>query len=231
MELHRSHPVKSEIPVLTVDGPSGAGKGAVSRAVAKALGWHYLDSGAIYRVLALAVLRRKISLDDAQALASAASSLDLAFHFDNDEMKTMLDGSDVSDMLQSPACADTASRIAAQPAVRAALLEKQRAFRKKPGLVADGRDMGTVVFPGAAHKLFLTANSGVRAERRYKQLKAKGIDVNLEILAKEMSERDRRDMERRDAPLAKAQDAVLIDTSDLTITEVVAAALRLLGRA
>ncbi len=207
-------------PVLAIDGPSGAGKGTISRAVAKMRGWHYLDSGAIYRSLAIAVARDKVSLDDERAIVQVANHLDLAFRCD-DQLIVLLDGEDITDRIQSESCGNDASKIAAYGSVREALLHKQRAFQQPPGLVADGRDMGTVVFPQAEYKIFLTASSNVRAERRYKQLKGKGIDVSLKRIRSELEERDRRDTARSHAPLVKADDAVLIDTSEMTIEEVI----------
>ena len=207
-------------PVLAIDGPSGAGKGTISRAVAKMLGWHYLDSGAIYRSLAIAVACDKVSLDDERSIVQLANHLDLAFRCD-DQLTVLLNGEDITDRIQSESCGNDASKIAAYGLVREALLYKQRAFQQPPGLVADGRDMGTVVFPQAEFKIFLTAISDVRAERRYKQLKEKGIDVSLKDIRSELEERDRRDKARSNAPLVMAGDAVLIDTSELTIDEVV----------
>jgi len=216
-------------PVLAIDGPSGAGKGTISRAVAKKLGWHYLDSGAIYRSLAIAVARDKVSLDDERAIVQVANRLDLAFRCD-DRLIVLLDGENITDRIQSEACGNDASKIAAYGLVREALLHKQRSFQQPPGLVADGRDMGTVVFPQAEFKIFLTARSDVRAERRYKQLKEKGIDVSLKTIRSELEERDRRDTARSHAPLVMADDAVLIDTSDMTIEEVVKRVAEAAGR-
>jgi cytidylate kinase len=206
--------------VLTLDGPSGAGKGAVSRAVARSLGWRYLDSGAIYRALALDVMARGIETRNEQAVIEAATRMDLEFGFDPD-FSVILSGTEVSASIQSEACGNQASRLAAIPAVRKALLEKQRAFRKPPGLVADGRDMGTVVFPDARFKFFLTANPRIRAERRVKQLKEKGMDVNLDQIIIELLERDQRDANRDIAPLKQADGAILIDSSEMTIDQVV----------
>jgi cytidylate kinase len=208
------------IPVLTVDGPSGAGKGTVARALAARLGWNFLDSGAIYRALAIAALDRSVPLEDEVALARLGRSLDLRFET-GDLPRVFLWGIDVTDRLATETCGSIASKVAALPAVRQALLDKQREFRRLPGLVADGRDMGTVVFPDAQYKIFLTASAEVRALRRYKQLKEKGIDVKLNNLTKEIEERDRRDRERPVAPLKPADDAVIIDSSELSIDEVV----------
>lgn len=216
------------VPVLTIDGPSGAGKGTASRAVAQRLGWHFLDSGAIYRSLAVAALRAGTPLDDVDALVKLAEAMDLRFTAE-DPPGVWLDGVNIAADITTEVCGNTASRIAAYGPVRKALLDKQRQFRQAPGLVADGRDMGTVVFPDAAHKVFLTASAEVRALRRYKQLKEKGIDVSLDGLTKEIEERDRRDRERAEAPLVMAEGAVLIDSSDLTAQEVVARCLGVLG--
>lgn len=217
------------MPVLTIDGPGGAGKGTVSRAIARKLGWHYLDSGAIYRALAIAVLRKNISLDDEAAIAKVAEGLNLSFQC-NEKVAVLLDNDDISEQIQSETCGYAASKIAIYPAVRKALLQKQREFQKAPGLVADGRDMGTIVFPKAPYKVFLTARAGVRAERRYKQLKEKGIDVSLDRITRELEERDRRDRERANAPLVKADDAILIDSSDLTINEAIDKVLNIIRR-
>lgn len=210
----------TKIPVLTIDGPSGSGKGTVSRWVARELGWHFLDSGAIYRCLALAAGERGISLDDEDSLAACALEMKLDFSLD-EPPRVHLEGSDVTDELGLESTANAASKVAQIPKVRAALLDKQRSYRIAPGLVADGRDMGTVVFPDAACKVFLTASPKVRALRRHKQLKAKGIDVNLDDLTSEVEERDRRDRERSTAPLVMAESALLIDSSDLAIPDVI----------
>ncbi len=217
----------SEAPVLTIDGPSGAGKGTVSRIVARRLGWHFLDSGAIYRALAWAARRRGVDLDDPDAVARVAGAMELEFICD-DDVKVLVDGEDVTDRLHTEECGRIASKIAAYPQVRRALLDKQRAFRRPPGLVADGRDMGTVVFPDAPYKVFLTASAEERARRRYLQLKARGLDVNLDQIIKDLEERDRRDREREESPLVPAKDAVVIDSSDLSIDEVVDRVLALL---
>ncbi len=217
----------TEVPVLTIDGPSGAGKGTVSRIVARRLGWRFLDSGAIYRALAWAASRRGVDLDDADAVARVAREMRLEFICDED-VKVMVDGEDVTDRLHTEECGRIASKIAAYPQVRRALLDKQRAFRQPPGLVADGRDMGTVVFPDAPYKVFLTASAEERARRRYLQLKAQGLDVNLDQIIKDLEERDRRDREREESPLVPAKDAVVIDSSDLSIDEVVDRVLALL---
>ncbi|BBL74380.1 (d)CMP kinase [Methylomagnum ishizawai] len=217
-----------EIPVLTIDGPSGSGKGTASRAVAQRLGWNFLDSGAIYRSLAVAVMRAGVALDAVDAIVRVAAAMDLGFTAD-DPPKVLLGGENIAGEIHTETCGNAASRIAAYGPVRQALLQKQRDFRRAPGLVADGRDMGTVVFPEAVYKVFLTASAGVRALRRHKQLKEKGIDVSLDGLTREIEERDRRDRERAEAPLAMAAGAVLIDSSDMTIDEVVARCLAVVG--
>lgn len=213
--------MSTNIPVLTIDGPSGAGKGTAARAVARKLGWHFLDSGAIYRSLAVAVLRAGTPLDDVEAIAAVAEGLDLCFTA-GDPPQVLLDGVDIAGEITTETCGNTASRIAAYGPVRKALLAKQKEFRQAPGLVADGRDMGTVVFADAPCKIFLTASAEVRAQRRYKQLIEKGIHVTLARLTEEIEERDRRDRERAVAPLVRAEGAVLIDSSDHTIDQVIA---------
>jgi CMP/dCMP kinase len=209
-------------PVLTVDGPSGSGKGTIGQVLAARLGWHFLDSGALYRLVGLAARRQRIDLTDTAALAKLAESLDVAFIPCADAAPTiLLAGQDVSDVLRTEESGAAASRVAALPAVRIALLHKQHALRRPPGLVADGRDMGTTVFPDALLKVFLTASADVRAERRYKQLKQKGFDVNLRRLLDEIRERDARDAAREASPLKPAADAHILDTSDLSISDVV----------
>jgi cytidylate kinase len=218
----------TKVPVITIDGPSGAGKGTVSRALAKTLGWHFLDSGAIYRSLAFAVTQAAIDPHNVDAVVSVARSMDLQFEA-NDPPRILLNGQEITCQIQTEDCGNTASKIAAYGPVRQALLQKQRDFQREPGLVADGRDMGTVVFPDAPYKIFLTASAEVRAKRRHKQLKEKGADVNLERLTKEIEERDRRDKERAEAPLTVPDGAVLIDSSDLTIDQVIARCLDIIG--
>jgi cytidylate kinase len=209
------------IPVLTIDGPSGAGKGTVSRLLAKQLGWHYLDSGSIYRSLAIALAKQAVDLADIAAIVSVAKSMVLAFEC-GDELIVKLDGEDITSQLGLETTGNMASIIAAVPEVRSVLLQKQQDFKRLPGLVADGRDMGTVVFSDAPYKVFLTASSEKRAERRYKQLKEKGIDANLTRLTEEIEERDRRDRERATAPLCMAENALFIDSSEMTIDAVIA---------
>ncbi len=210
-------------PVLTIDGPSGVGKGTVSLRVANQLGWHTLDSGALYRVLAVASRRQAIPVTDEMALATLASQINVHFDIlpDLSDTRVYLDAQDVTPELRTETCGTVASQMAALPAVRQALLAKQRAFRQLPGLVADGRDMGTVVFPDAPFKFFLTASSEERAHRRYKQLKQKGIDVILADLLNEINERDKRDSTRTTAPLVPAADASIIDTTGISIEDVV----------
>jgi len=207
------------IPVLTIDGPSGAGKGTVSRLLAKKLGWHYLDSGSIYRSLAIALLKQSVELENVAGIVDVAQAMVLAFEC-GDELVVKLDDEDITAQLGLELIGNTASIIAALPDVRQ-VLQKQRDFRRHPGLVADGRDMGTVVFTDAEYKVFLTASSEKRAERRYKQLIEKGIDANLTRLTKDIEERDRRDSERATAPLSIASGALFIDSSDMTIDAVI----------
>ena len=205
----------SKIQVITIDGPSGSGKGAVSRALAAHLGWHYLDSGSLYRLLAYAALRDAVALDDEAGLVALAGRLSARCQMTaTDTAVVMLDGGDVTADLRTEAAGEAASRIAVLPAVRSALLDWQRGCRRPPGLIADGRDMGPVVFPAAELKLFLTARPEVRAERRYKQLKNMGLEADLEALVSEVEARDRRDSSLKTAPLLPAADAVMLDNSD-----------------
>jgi len=208
------------VPVLTIDGPSGAGKGTVSRAVAKKLGWNYLDSGSIYRSLAIAVLDKEVDLLDKASIVNVARAMTLEFECD-DELIVKLDGTDITSKLPSETTGNTASIIAAYPEVREVLLQKQKDFQQAPGLIADGRDMGTVVFPEASNKVFLTASAEERASRRYKQLIEKGIDANLVQITREIEARDQRDQERAAAPLKAATDALYIDSSKLSIDQVI----------
>lgn len=204
-----------DVPVVTLDGPAASGKGTVAQLVAQQLGWHLLESGALYRVVGLAALERGVDLQDERALAPIAAGLDVAF----DDGRVWLSGRDVSDRIRSEQVSDAASKVAALPAVRTALLWRQKAFRAVPGLVAEGRDMGSVVFPDAASKVFLTATAEVRADRRYKQLIAKGMDVNLPALLQEIASRDERDSQRSVAPLKPASDALSLDTTELSAEE------------
>lgn len=209
------------IPVLTIDGPTASGKGTVASRVAEALGFALLDSGALYRLTALSALEAKLALDDANAIAALARALPAQFAAD----QILLAGRPVQDAIRQEAIGNAASKIAALPAVRAALVELQHSFRKTPGLVADGRDMGTVIFPDATLKVFLTASVQARAERRYKQLIDKGFPANMLALLQDLKERDARDTERAAAPLKPAEGAHLLDTSDMTIEQSVAQVL------
>lgn len=218
-------------PVVAIDGPGGAGKGTVCRAVARALGWHLLDSGALYRVLGLDVGRRGLPPGDEQAIVALARTLDLEFRPGTAGELVLLRGEDVTEAIRSEAAGKAASAVAILPAVRQALVERQRACRQPPGLVADGRDMGSVIFPDATLKVFLTASAEERARRRYKQLKEKGIDVSLPALSREMQARDRQDAERAVAPLRPSEDARLLDTTGMEIAEVVSTVLRWVAEA
>jgi cytidylate kinase len=214
------------IPVITVDGPSGVGKGTISQLLARKLGWHFLDSGALYRLTALAAVKRGVSLEDEQAVANIARGLDVEFIAGDDgEVEVILENQDVSLDIRTEQAGNNASKVAALPAVREALLQRQRDFAIAPGLIADGRDMGTTVFPRATRKFFLTATPAVRAERRYKQLKEKGLDANLNSLIEEIEQRDERDRTRSASPLRSADDAVTIDTSAKSIDDVFAEVL------
>ncbi len=210
------------VPVLAVDGPSGAGKGTICRQVAERMGWRLLDSGALYRLVAVAAGQHHLSLDDAPALARLAADLDVEFMVDDaGGERVLLDGRDVSAEIRTETCGNLASRVAALPAVREALVTLQHRFRRQPGLVADGRDMGTVIFPDAEAKVFLTASPEARAQRRYKQLIEKGFDANLRSLCTEIAERDARDCQREVSPLKPAEDALVVDTTRLSIDQVV----------
>ncbi|TFG86978.1 MAG: (d)CMP kinase [Chromatiales bacterium] len=213
-------------PVLAIDGPGGAGKGTISRLVASRLGWHLLDSGALYRLVALDAIQRGVPLDAEAALALLATRLDAQFQARGDQARVLLNGADVTDAIRSESAGDGASRVAALPGVRRALIQRQRDFRQPPGLVADGRDMGAVVFPDADLKVFLTASVDERARRRHKQLKDKGIDVSLSDLSRDMVERDRRDSERSVAPLKPSDDAWILDTTGMEIPAVVTVVLQ-----
>ena len=207
-------------PVVTIDGPSGAGKGTLSALVSEYLQWHFLDSGAIYRVLATACVHHNIDLSDEESIIPLAISLDVAFPTVDGHTRVILEGEDVTDSIRTEVVGANASKVAAFPGVREALLRRQRSFSQAPGLVADGRDMGTVVFPRAQAKIFLTASAQARAERRYKQLKEKGHDVNIARLLADIQARDERDTNRSTAPLVAADDALVLDSSDLSIEDV-----------
>lgn len=216
-------------PVVTIDGPSGSGKGTVGRLLALKLGWHYLDSGALYRLVALAALRRHLDLRDAAGLAAVAANLDVRFAPAAAGDRVYLEGDDVSVELRTERAGDAASKVAAIPEVRTVLLGRQRDFAVAPGLVTDGRDMGTIVFPDALLKVVLTASAEARAMRRHKQLKEKGIDVSLPDLSWDIAQRDARDANRTVAPFKPAPDAQVIDSTSLAPEEVVAHILNWLG--
>ena len=207
--------------VVAVDGPAASGKGTVAAGVAGALGFHYLDSGSLYRLVALRALRTGTPLSAAPELARLAAGLDVTFR----DGAIVLEGQDVTNAIRAEAVSAAASRVAVHPPVRTALYERQRAFRRPPGLVADGRDMGTVVFPDALIKVFVTASAEERARRRHKQLIAKGISITMESLLRDIQERDARDAGRAAAPLKPAGDAVILDTTDLTIEEAISRVL------
>ncbi len=210
-------------PVIAIDGPGGAGKGTMSLQLARELGWNFLDSGALYRLVALAAMKRGIEPDNEPALAELVSVLSFEALMDQDQVGYTLDGLDVTEELRSEAVSAFSSHVAALKGVREELIARQRAFRKEPGLVADGRDMGTVIFPDAGCKIYLTASAEERARRRYKQLKDKGESVNLSRLFRDIEKRDERDTSRKTAPLVAAEDAVTIDSTDLSVDEVMIA--------
>ena len=229
----------SLIPVITIDGPAGSGKGTIARQLASSLGYHYLDSGALYRILGLLSKQQRVELDNLQDLLLLSEEMEISFGFDAQNMSSderenlrtesrqqenvpvFLNNNEVSGELRTEECAGRASQLASQPEVRQALLEKQRSFRKSPGLVAEGRDMGTVVFPDAEHKIFLTASPHERALRRQKQLKKQGISASLGPLLTEIETRDSRDQTRKVSPLRPAADALLVDSTDISIEQVV----------
>ena len=210
------------VPVIAIDGPTASGKGTVSRSVARKLGWHLLDSGALYRLVALIAAQRSIAFDDQRGLAAAAADMVVNFSSAEDAEQVFLDGADVTTQLRTEEHAAAASQVALLPLVRAALLLRQRAFAQPPGLVADGRDMGSVVFPDATLKVYLTATPKERALRRYNQLKEKGIDVSLPAVSREITERDERDANRKVAPLKTAEGAQVLDSTGITPEQVVA---------
>lgn len=215
-------------PVITIDGPSGSGKGTISHLVASRLGWHLLDSGALYRVVGLAAWERGVPFDDGDALAGMIADLTIEFRAsDTGQEQIFLDNQEVAFSIRTEHCGNLASKVAVIPQVREALVAVQHNARKLPGLIADGRDMGTVIFPDAELKIFLTASAEERAKRRYKQLKDKGLDVSLSALLADIAERDNRDASRSVAPLEPAPDAVLLDTTSMGIEEVVETVLKL----
>ncbi|MCH8845385.1 MAG: (d)CMP kinase [Proteobacteria bacterium] len=213
----------SEIPVITVDGPSGTGKGTVCSHLANWLGWNFLDSGALYRVLAVAAEKYDLARDNEPGIAELAESLDVVFDRPQPgkDVTVIFEGNDISQQIRTEECGNSASQIATLSEVRSALLERQRKFRQKPGLVADGRDMGTVVFADAPLKIYLIASAAERAKRRYKQLKQKGFSVNLPRLTADIAERDTRDSQRTISPLKPADDAIVVDTTTLEISTVI----------
>ena len=218
------------VPVLTLDGPSGSGKGTIGQLLALEFGWHYLDSGAIYRGLAWLAKDQKIQVDDVSGLVTLADSMELICHVSKDDVAAIeINGQIITDELRTDEAGQMASEIAPIPEVRAALLKMQRRCRKSPGLVADGRDMGTKVFSNAQYKVYLTASAQIRAKRRFDQLKSKGFDVNLARLLESIQARDVRDSSRAESPLKPADDAIVLDTSDLTIDEVVTRILNLVN--
>lgn len=219
----------TSIPVLTIDGPSGSGKGTISQLAAQRLGWHYLDSGALYRAIGVAAGWSDLDLSDAESLLRCTLETRIDFREEAGELRVLVNGIDATDELRTETAGAAASAIAAMPEVREALKDRQRDFRQAPGLVADGRDMGTVIFPDAGSKVFLTASADERAERRYKQLNDKGVSVTLAGLLREILARDARDASRAVAPLRPAEDAVSIDTTGMAIEAVVERVLNVVG--
>ncbi len=218
----------SNINLVTIDGPSGSGKGTVCHILAAKLQWHLLDSGALYRILAFAALQQKISLDDEKSLSELALNLDVSFQSNGAGVDTLLAGENVGDKLRTEIVAQAASQVASLQVVRDALLARQKAFNQAPGLIADGRDMGTVVFPDAPVKIFLDASAEERAARRFNQLQSKGFNVSIAQILSEIKERDFRDRNRPVAPLKAAEDALVIDSTFLTIDQVVNQILELM---
>lgn len=220
-------PSPASVPIVTIDGPSSSGKGTISRLVAARVGWNLLDSGALYRLVAQAGIQKGLDPDDVEGHVALARTMRVEFGSDGGQERVMLDGRDVTSRIRTEQAGAGASRVAAWPAVRAALLDRQRAFASPPGLVADGRDMGTVIFPGAPLKVFLTASAEERAQRRHKQLNEKGTAASLAALSREIAERDLRDSTRQVAPLKPAPDAQLLDSTGLSIDAVVERVLSL----
>ena len=214
--------IHNDVPVVTIDGPGGSGKGTVCALLARELGWHLLDSGALYRLTALAACKRTINLDDEQAVAVVAEHLDVQFLAGGagEPTKILLDGNDVTAAIRQEEIGIAASKVATQPAVRSALLARQQAFAELPGLIADGRDMGTVVFPNAPVKIFLTASAEERAKRRFLQLQEQGVNVSLDRLLEDIVRRDEQDTNRAVAPMKPADDAIILDSTKLSIQEV-----------
>ena len=217
-------------PVVTIDGPGGAGKGTLCMLLATHLGWHLLDSGAIYRVLAVAAIKHGTALDDVASLSVLASNLNVSFPIENEQVLIVLDGVNVTDEIRTEATGNLASKVAADPEVRAALLLRQQNFAQHPGLIADGRDMGTVVFPAAPLKIFLDASAEERARRRQLQLQQKGINVSFDNLLQEIQERDFRDRNRPVAPLKPANDAIIIDSTTMSVDSVFNQVLELVNQ-
>lgn len=222
----KSH-LTAGVPIITVDGPSGSGKGTICRLLAEKLGWKLLDSGALYRLTALAAAHHGVAMTDKEALVVLAAHLDIRFNIidDKEEVQIILEGEEVTQAIRTEAVGNDASKVAAIPDVRTALLERQRAFAERPGLVADGRDMGTVVFPNAPLKIYLDASVEERANRRYNQLINKGLSASLENILADLQERDARDMNRSVAPLKAADDAIILDSTSMTIEAVLGAIL------
>jgi len=230
-----SGPMSAEIPIITLDGPSGVGKGTICLLVARATGWHILDSGSLYRLVGLLAERRGLDLEHpigaeiVSQLTDISENLDVNYSERSGQLSIQLEGEEVGELIRNEAVGALASKVAAVPEVRAALLARQRAFAQPPGLVADGRDMGSVVFPEAGVKIFLTASAEERAKRRYKQLIEKGTDANLAALVADLKERDERDMKRTASPLMAAVDARIIDTTEMSIDAVANEVMEQLG--